>query len=172
MSKQRIEDKLAKEVLKEESGLESQLGRDLTYLEMTRVQDDVLMKWIENKKYDDLINYILYQYECDDGFKWWKPVLYDLENIKDIKRIKKLLNGLLPCRLVRFKENLKYAKKEFVGNMANAIEYKYKVLEILNNYFQTMSRLGEQELADMIKKEIISLYKTDRCSLTFLKKDI
>ena len=74
-------------------------------------QEEVLSEWRRQERYDELIEYILYQHEEHGGEKLWQQVLLDLRQKKDEKISFRLLEGLYLGRAKIFWIKLKNAKK-------------------------------------------------------------
>lgn len=74
--------------------------------------EQVIFKWREEKRFDELIECILYQYEEFDGHPPWEQVLLDLRISKDEFRAERLLEGLLKQREKKLRGTLAKLKKK------------------------------------------------------------
>lgn len=74
-------------------------------------QEQVLSEWRKAERFDELIDYILYQHEEHGGEELWSQVLLDLRLKKDEARAVRLLNGLFPARAENYWISFKNYKK-------------------------------------------------------------
>ena len=149
-----IEDVFAEEALEAFRKKEIELNRGLTYLEQSRLEDDLLSEWLENNRIDDCLNYILWNYEVYGGNGWCKLLASKLEDARDVNRIHKLFRGLIPGRQKQFWFHLPYAKKGSITSIANAAFHKSEVLNLFENYHRILLLLEENEDAEKLKNEI------------------
>ena len=73
-------------------------------------EDEVLARWRLHERFDELIEYIIYQHEEHGGEELWQQVLLDLRLKKDDQRAIRLICGLIPSRLERIKIHAKRLK--------------------------------------------------------------
>jgi hypothetical protein len=71
--------------------------------------EEMITQWRLAGRFDELIDYIHYQYGDKNGDFLWKQILLDLRLIKDDLRAIRLLEGLVSGRM----ETLNAAKKNF-----------------------------------------------------------
>jgi hypothetical protein len=110
-------------------------------------QDEVLSQWRNLERYDELIDYIVYQYGEQGGEDLWKQVLLDLRLNKDVDKAIRLLDGLLPGRMGLYKSASKNSKK-FPNNYLSAVSLSVitgEVMKVLYEY----AFLLENQSADM-----------------------
>jgi len=95
--------------------------------------DQVIFKWREDKRFDELIDYLLYQYQSFDGHAPWEQILLDLNMEKDKKRAIRLLEGLLKEREKILRSTLKKYKEdpENLGLQVALTIHKASVLKLL-----------------------------------------
>ena len=67
------------------------------------LEEQVISKWRRERKYDEVIDYILYQFPDSGGTELWRQVLLDLRLEGHFDRGHRLLEGLFQGRLERFK---------------------------------------------------------------------
>ena len=131
---------------------------------LTFFQKETLAEWRRQEKYDELIEYILYQYEENGGEEFWQQVLLDLRLKKDEERAHKLLNGLYPKRAEKFwvalKNYKKYPNNHFCA--ANVAKAKGEVMKVLYEHAFVLENKPEedqnQELVKLVRKRIIEIY--------------
>jgi hypothetical protein len=73
--------------------------------------EQVILRWREEKRFDELIDYLIYQYEIFDGHPPWEQILLDLRLEKDESRAIRLLEGLLKEREKRLRGTLSKLKE-------------------------------------------------------------
>lgn len=113
-------------------------------------QEEVLAKWRIQERYDELVDYIIYQYEAQGGEIFWKQILLDLRLKKDEARAFRMLEGLLPARLDQVKvcsKNLKKHPDNYLSS-ANLGIAKGEALKVLYEY----AFILENKPADKIDK--------------------
>lgn len=147
----------ASEVLAIVEAREMELGRELIYLELSRIDEEVTYSWLEQERFDELIEYILYQFEHGGGRELWNNLRMDLEAKKDISRLHRLFRGLIPGRVSRFWIELPQAKKGLVGNIANAAHHKGEALGVMCEYYRVMYLLEQKDIAEKIQEDILLL---------------
>lgn len=118
----------------------------------------VFRNWLQKEYLDELITYVLYNFARGGGFEWWDDIRRLLQEKKDIKRLHRLFRGLIPGRSDRYRIELKYAQKGFVGNMANAAVAKGELLRVMYEYFNCMYQLGEISVADNLREQIKEVF--------------
>lgn len=77
--------------------------------------DEAVAEWRAQERFDDLIDYILYQYADGGGDELWEQVLLDLRQKNDEDRGHRLLEGLYRGRIRKFKS----AAENFRRNPTN-----------------------------------------------------
>ncbi|ABC28907.1 hypothetical protein HCH_02076 [Hahella chejuensis KCTC 2396] len=120
-------------------------------------QEEILAQWRIQERYDELIDYILYQHEEHGGEDFWKQVLLDLRLKKDEVRAFRMLEGLLPKRLDRVKvcsKNLKKYPDNYLS-AANLGVAKGEALKVLYEYAYIL----ENKPADQIDKAKVKKVK-------------
>ncbi len=122
-------------------------------------RDEILANWRLQKRYDELIEYIHYQYDTGGGEEFWKQVLLDLRAIeKDEKRALRLLQGLLPGRIAMHKATLK-KMKQYPDNYILDIGLAKCVGEIMSVYFEIVFILENKPEEFKNQKEIAKVKK-------------
>ena len=134
-------DKLAKEAEELRLDTLAQLGeeppRKIKYLfsDSSRFfEKEVIVNWRETKRFDDLIEYILYNYEDNGGEELWKQILIDLKLSKDEERVHSMLNGLAKGRISLLKiavENFAKHPNNYLCELDVAVR-RAEVLKLLN----------------------------------------
>ncbi|WMS88923.1 hypothetical protein [Pleionea litopenaei] len=122
--------------------------------------EEILTQWRRDERFDELIEYVSYQYDERGGEEFWKQVLLDLRLKKEEKKALKLLDGLLPGRM----KLLKAAKKnldKFPGNYLSETTYlvaKGEVLKVLYEYAFIIENKPAEQVnksdSEKIKKKI------------------
>lgn len=74
--------------------------------------DQILCQWRENKRFDELVDYLIYQYDEFDGHKPWNQVLLDLRLNNKKSLAIRLLEGLLKKREKKLATTLAKLKNE------------------------------------------------------------
>ena len=95
---------------------------------------EVIVNWRETKRFDDLIKYILYNYEDNGGEELWKQILIDLKLSKDEERAHSMLNGLAKGRISLLKiavENFAKYPNNYLCELDVAVR-RAEVLKLLN----------------------------------------
>jgi len=121
-------------------------------------QEEVLAQWRIQERYDELIDYILYQYEEHGGESFWSQVLLDLRLKKDEVRAIRMLEGLLPKRLEKVKvcsKNLKKYPNNYLSAASLGIA-KGGALKVLYEYAYIL----ENKPADQIEEVKVNKVKT------------
>jgi hypothetical protein len=134
------------------------LKRDLTLVEIREEEEGAFYQLLDEGSFDVLIEYLYEQFENAGGLEKIDDVRYRLEGVKDVPRIRRLLSGFIALRKRRFWAELPHAKAGLVGNIANACRFKAEALGLLNEYFQSMHRLGLEEKAGLLKAEAVALF--------------
>lgn len=120
-------------------------------------QEEVLAKWRIQERFDELVDYIIYQFEEFGGEELWKQVLLDLRQKKDEKTAFRMLEGLLPGRMDRVKVCSKSLKK-YPDNYLSAANLgiaKGEALKVLYEYAYIL----ENKPADHIDKTKVNKIK-------------
>jgi len=122
--------------------------------------EEILVQWRREERFDELIEYISYQYDERGGEEFWKQVLLDLRLKKEEKKALKLLDDLLPGRM----KLLKAAKKsldKFPSNYLSETTYfiaKGEVLKVLYEYAFIIENKPAEQVnksdSEKIKKKI------------------
>ena len=110
-------------------------------------QEEALAEWRRQERFDELIEYILYQYEETGGEEFWQQVLLDLRLKKDEARAHKLLNGLYPARAEKYRIAVKNYKKhpENHFSAANCAKAKGEVMKVLYEHAFVLENKAEEE---------------------------
>ena len=74
--------------------------------------DQVIHQWREDKRFDEIIDYLIYQYDEFDGHKPWGQVLLDLRLNNEKSKAVQLLEGLLMKREKMLISTLSKLKKD------------------------------------------------------------
>ena len=125
--------------------------------------DETLAEWRRQERYDELVEYILFNYEEGGEFHFWKQVLLDLRLRKDEIRAHTMLDGLYPGRLEKFKGALNKLKKHPENHFCIAAFYKAKgdVMDLLYEHAFLLENKPEQDqnraLVDMVRKRILDI---------------
>ena len=113
---------------------------------------EVIANWRRENRFDELIDYIIYQYSDRGGEELWKQVLLDLRIIKDDQRCFRLLDGLLPGRKELLKVALKNEKK-YPNNYLISAEVGICKGEVLKLYYE-YAYIVENRAADEVDKAL------------------
>ncbi len=145
--------------VKARESISSGLSGELEHLfdEKTSFFDEeVLAKWRVQERYDELIDYILYQYAESGGEQLWKQVLLDLRLKKDDKKCFRMLDGLLVGRLDLLKVIQKSGKK-FPENYLVSAEIAIRrgeVMKILYEYGYIVENRSSDAVDKALSKKI------------------
>lgn len=105
-------------------------------------EEQVLSEWRKAERFDELIDYILYQHEEHGGDDLWPQVLLDLRQRRDEARAVKLLDGLFRARAenywISFKNHKKHPDNHFCAadlaiRKADVMKVLYEHAFILEN---------------------------------------
>ena len=110
-------------------------------------EQQIFEKWREQERFDELIEYILYNYECDKGEEEWTQVLLDLRLKNDEIRAFKLLQGLIAGRSELFWEAVNRRSKKTKSlflEMAIA-EKKGNLVKVLYEYIFIVENKKEED---------------------------
>ncbi len=121
-------------------------------------QEEVLAQWRSQERYDELVDYIIYQYEEHGGEQFWKQILLDLRLKKGEGSAFRMLEGLLPARLDRVKvcsKNLEKYPENYLSAASLGIA-KGEALKVLYEYAYIL----ENKPADQIDKAKVKKVKT------------
>ncbi|MEJ2743804.1 MAG: hypothetical protein P8176_15370 [Gammaproteobacteria bacterium] len=124
----------------------------------TLPRDEILGRWRLDERFDELVDYVIYQYEEGGGEFFWKQLLLDLRLKKDEGRAFRLLEGLLPKRLDKVKvcsKNLKKYPDNYLS-AANLVIAKGEALKVLYEHAYIL----ENKPADQIDKAKVKKVKT------------
>lgn len=123
-------------------------------------QEEVLSKWREQGRFDEIIDCVLYQYDERGGEEFWKQVLLDLRLNEDYDRAFRLLDGLLPGRMEQYRAAAK-SKKRFPSNYLSAANLSIatgEVMKVLYEYAYILENRSPDKVDKMkicrIKGEI------------------
>ncbi|MBU2985952.1 hypothetical protein KO528_11360 [Saccharophagus degradans] len=109
--------------------------------------EEALANWRRSERYDELIEYILWNYKEKGGVEFWKQVLLDLRLKKDEDRAHKLLDGLYKGRSKRFwvaqKNFKKYPENHFSATAC--AQAKGEVMEVLYEHAFLLENKPEKE---------------------------
>ncbi len=110
-------------------------------------QEEILSIWRKSARFDELIDYILYQHEEFGGAELWKQVLLDLRLKDDEDRGHRLLDGLYPGRAKKFWAALKNYKRYPDNHLSAAAcaEAKGTVMSVLYEHAFLLENKPEQE---------------------------
>lgn len=153
-------DELRKQVLSEFSGKPPEKIEYLFGDMSSFFEEETLAEWRRQERFDELIEYILYQNEETGGEELWQSVLLDLRLKKDETRAHKLLNGLYPARAEAFWVALdnrkKYPENHF--SVSNCAIAKGEVMKVLYEHaFVLENKPNEQqnkELVELVRSRI------------------
>lgn len=147
-------------------GFSGEIPSQLTHLfNETNVffQEEVLSKWRSLERYDELIDYIVYQYGEKGGEGLWKQVLLGLRLNNDFNRAVRLLDGLLPGRMDLYKVASKNSKK-FPNNYLSLASLSVTTGELMKVLYEYAFLLENQsaDMNDEVKIEFIKgmIFKT------------
>lgn len=123
-------------------------------------QEEVLAEWLRQERFNDLIEYILYQHAESGGEVFWQQVLLDLRLKNDEARAHKLLDGLYPARADVFwaalKNHKKYPENHF--SAANCAKAKGEVMKVLYEHAFVLENKSKeeqnQELVNLVRSRI------------------
>ncbi len=140
------------EALKEKvkSELNCDIPEDIEYLFSETAfffQEEALENWRRSERFDELIDYILWNYAEGGGVDFWKQVLLDLRLKKDEDRAHKLLDGLYYGRASRFWVALKNYRKYPENHLSTAAcsEAKGSVMAVLYEHAFLLENKPESE---------------------------
>jgi len=125
--------------------------------------DVVIGNWMKANRFDELIDYIHYQYQDGGGDVLIRELIASLKHNKETDKILSLLDGLLPSRRSAYR----VAKKNYKKNPDNYLCYaqcevaKGDILKLLFEYSMTLvNRLdttGYEDKIEETKQEILKL---------------
>ena len=130
--------------------------------------EQTLANWRRSERYDELIEYILWNYAERGGAEFWKQVLLDLRLKKDEKRAHRLLDGLYVGRSKRFWEALRNSKKHPENHFAVAAcaQVKGEVMEVLYEHAFLLENTPEAEhdieLVQLVRQRIWEISSENR----------
>lgn len=125
---------------------------------------EIISSWRLEKRFDELIDYIIYMYGDYGGDEVWMQVLLDLRNFDGgDKKAMRLLEGLLKGRKRKYNSALKLAKKRpdsYFAQMSLAI-HKGTLLKILYEYAYLLEnkdeKLRDEKIIKSLKQKIESI---------------
>lgn len=115
-------------------------------------QEEVLAEWRKQERFDELIEYILYQYEEGGGEEFWQQVLLDLRLKKDEVRAHRLLDGLYPARAERFWMALQNYRKHPDNHFsaASCAKARGEVMSVLYEHAFLLENKPKEEQNDAL----------------------
>lgn len=119
--------------------------------------EQVAFQWLSEGRYDDLIDYIIYEYEYEEagGEELWTQLLLELRKKNDESKADRLLDGLYPARLELFVDVVKKLKKKPNNHfgMANVAKARGEVMKVLYEHaFLLENKPKAQQNDDLVKK--------------------
>ncbi len=118
--------------------------------------DEVLAQWRREERFDELIEYVLYQYSERGGEVFWKQVLLDLRLKKDEERAIQMLEGLIPGRMELCMIAQKNVKR-FPDNYLSAANLLIAKGEVLKVFYEMAYILENRSAREIDKKKIASI---------------
>jgi len=151
-------EKLKKEVLSSFSGKPPEKIEYLFGDMSDFFHEETLAEWRRQERFDELIEYILYQYKEAGGEEFWQLVLLDLRLKKDEIRAHKLLNGLYPARADAFWVALKNYKENPDNHFSasKCAKTKGEVMKVLYEHAFVL----ENKPNDEQNKELVNLVRS------------
>ncbi len=137
------------------------IGRDLTAEEGTVLEGELFEIWIQDKRYDDLIRYVLHSFGRDGGQIEIAILGHALTESNDIERIHKLFRSLLSRRLRGYWEFWPEAKDGHIGCMFQAAKHMSDTMEIYVEYFVRLNKAGLEQEQELIRKEMLHFQKRE-----------
>jgi len=138
------------------------LGRKLNYREYERIEEDVLHSWFENERLDDVMEYVLFNFDTNGGNDLRKFLSHELVEERNAKKLHKLFRGLIPGRMNAFWTQLSSPSKGSIGNITFASSAKAETLEVMLEYYNAMLELGEEDAASKIKEEMLQFNSEEK----------
>lgn len=120
-------------------------------------RDETFLEWLRADRFDALIRYILHEYERGGGRDHWSMLRVELEARRDLPRLHRLFQGLLPGRLHRFWLEHPHAMEGKAGNIAQAAKEKAEALDVMHEYFRVLHVLGETDAAARVQQDMLLL---------------
>jgi hypothetical protein len=127
-------------------------------------QEEILANWRGAERFDELIDYILYEYAEVGGSELWQQVLLDLRLKNDEDRAHKLLDGLYHGRAERFWVALRNVKKHPKNHLgaATCLEAKGLVMAVLYEHAFLLENKPESkqnpERVALVRKRIWEVF--------------
>lgn len=126
-------------------------------------QEEILGEWRKQGRYEELVDYILYQHEEAGGEELWQQVLLDLRLRNNEALAHKLLNGLYPARAEKFWVSLKNYKENPENHFSAAACAKAKgeAMKVLYEHAFLLENKPKaaqsQELINLVRSRITEI---------------
>lgn len=117
-------------------------------------EEIIFEKWREEKRFDELIDYVLYQYDHAGGEAVWSQVLFDLKLNNEEVRALKFLQSLIAGRSVLFWDSVNKRKNGEKNNIYTEIAIANNKGELTKVLFEYLYILENQK-KDLQNKNII-----------------
>jgi len=130
----------------------SEVGRVLFLDEIQELKDRQFIEWIKAKRFDELIEYVLDEFEIEGGFGYCSSISEALRKHDDLPRIERLFEGLLGARKKAFWAIWPKAQQAHVGAMREAARHAASVMEafsgLWHGYWSLKHEAGMQNTQD------------------------
>lgn len=118
--------------------------------------EQVAFQWLAECKYDDLIDYILYEYEETGGEELWGQLLLELRQNNEEDKADRLLDGLYPARselLIETVQNLKKEPDNHFG-IANVAKARGEVMKVLYEHAFLLENKPKEQQNDVLVNKV------------------
>lgn len=133
------------------------LGRDLNGDEVTLQQDTLLMEWIRQERFDDLIDHALDEFDIADGEAFCGSLGNALAKRGDAARFERLFLGLAKTREAAFWRTWPKAREGHIGAMKESAMHLTQALYALAGLYHCYWHVKDEAGKERVKAEMLRL---------------
>lgn len=150
---------------------ERELGRPPGWDDVQLIEDTLLMEWLRDRRFDDLIDHALLEFELQDGAAFCASLGEALALAGDCARFERLFQGLAASREAAFWRFWPSASAGHIGAMKESARYLANALESMAGLYHCYWKVQDDEGKQRIKNDMLRLQLRQRAKKRSRKGD-
>jgi len=141
------------------------LGRDLNWNEVQRIEDTLFLEWLKARRFDELIDHALDEYELQDGEAFCGSLGEALAKAGENCLFERLFNGLANAREAAFWRAWPKAQEGHIGGMKESSRRLAGALEALAGLWHCYWVVNDEAGMESTKVNMLRLQAREKPKL-------
>ena len=133
------------------------LDRELNSDDHQELEDKLLIEWLRQERYDELISHALIEFELQDGQAFCETIASALVKQSDVVRVERLLQGLASARENAFWRLWPKALEGHIGAIKESAMRQAHALEALASLYSAYRRMGNTQGMERVRAHMVRL---------------